>query len=253
MSVILALAACGVASGAASAQSKSTRVSWAPSYGGSCVSCDLRGRNMSGGDISAAHYPKANVSGAFLRGTRALNIDLSDAMAKGTDFRRATLDGSRLSNTQFEGSRFERASLLNVNLTGASLSDTHLTGARFGVATATGTNFSRARASGTDFSGANLTGAIFEGAILREAQFNNAILNGTSFANADLHGARLTNIRLINVSFEGATGLESTIFEGSCAGEQTNVPAGIALLSCQAVRLPGEEELRGGLIQTAGQ
>ena len=98
-----------------------------------------------------------------------------------------------------------------------------------------------------------MTGATFEGAVLREAQFNNAILSGTNFAGADLQNARITNTRLIDVSFEGASGLEQTIFDGSCAGENTDVPASLSLISCQNVQLPGSDELRGGLIQTAGK
>ena len=218
--------------GYAVAQDNSTRVSWAPSYGGACEDCDLRGRNMSGWDISNALYPRANLSGGLLRATRAINADFTGAIAERTDFRQAVLDGSIFTDAALGKARFDAASLLNSNFSGAILTGAKLRDARLNGATARRTDLRSTVANGADFSGSDVSRAIFDNSTLTGAQFNNAVVLGTSFKGARMDNASFTNVRLLEVDMTGATGLGSVDFEGACAGPLTKLPAGIELSLC---------------------
>jgi uncharacterized protein YjbI with pentapeptide repeats len=230
---IAAIAALVLAqNGTADAQESSHHVAWAPSYGGSCQACDLRGRNMSGWDISRANYPDADLSESLLRGTRAVGVVFTNAVALNTDFRQATLDDAKFIDAHLETSRFDKASLRNADLSRAVMTDTKLRGAILTGATARRTDFSGALGQRADFSGANLGNARFVNAKLNNAVFYNAVLTGATFAGADLSGANLSSMRLSEVNFDGATGLETANFENSCAAAGTILPAGIELSPC---------------------
>ena len=51
------------------AQEVPTRISWAPSYSGSCIDCPLAGQNLSGWKLSVANYPVADPTFAGFRVT----------------------------------------------------------------------------------------------------------------------------------------------------------------------------------------
>ena len=214
------------------AQENSTRVAWAPSYGGACADCDLRGRNLSGWDISNAHYPRADLSGALLRATRAINVNFTGAKAERTDFRHAVLDGAIFENAELLQARFDNTSLLNANLEDAMLNGAKLRKSKLNGANIRRADLSDSFAAGADFSGANLSGAIFDNARLTGAQFNNAIMIGTSFEGAELDEASFANVRLLDVNFAGATGTSSIDFSGACAGPLSRLPDGLQLEPC---------------------
>ncbi|MEM5517302.1 pentapeptide repeat-containing protein [Henriciella sp. AS95] len=216
----------------ADAQETSHHVAWSPSYGGSCQACDLRGRNMSGWDISRANYPDADLSDSLLRGTRATGVVFTNAIALNTDFRQATLDDAKFVDAHLETSRFDKASLRNADLSRAVMTQTKLRGAILTGATARRTDFSDSLAQRVDFSGANLANARFTNAKLSNAVFYNAVLTGATFDGADLTGANLSNMRLNEVNFEGAIGLETANFENSCLAAGTHLPDGIELAPC---------------------
>jgi len=218
--------------GQMAAQEKSTRGAWAPSYGGACADCDLRGRNLSGWDISNAHYPRADLSGALLRATRAINVDFAGAVAERTDFRQAVLDGASFNDAELLQARFDNASLLNTNLADAMLNGAKLRNSKLNGSNLRRSDLSNTFAAGADFSGANISGAIFDSAHLTKAQFNNTIMIGTSFKGAVLDQASFTNVRLMDVDFTGATGTGSIDFSGACAGPLSRLPEGLELEAC---------------------
>lgn len=226
------IAATSIAAAPSLAQDSTTRVSWAPSYGGACEDCDLRGRNLSGWDISNAHYPRADLSGALLRATRAINVDFSSAIAERTDFRKAVLDGSIFVDAKLGKARFDGASLLNSDLSGAVLAGAKLRDARLNGATIRRADFIGAFAAKADFSGSNVSRTIFDGSDLAGAQFNNAVVIGASFRDARMDQAGFANVRLLEVDLTGATGLETADFDGACAGPLSKLPDGLDLDSC---------------------
>ncbi|WP_300392373.1 pentapeptide repeat-containing protein [Henriciella sp.] len=226
------LAAIVLPAGVGNSQDSSTRVAWAPSYGGSCEGCDLRGRNMSGWDISNANYPRADLSGALLRATRGIDVDFTHAIAEFTDFRQAVLDGSSFIDAELTEARFDKSSLLNSDFSRAVMLDVKLRGARLNGATLRRANLTDAYAQGADFSGANVSLAIFDNAQLKDALFTNTTMTGASFKRARLDGADFSNVRLMEVDFTGATGLSEANFEGACAGPLSKVPANLNLTAC---------------------
>ncbi|RIJ27926.1 pentapeptide repeat-containing protein [Henriciella mobilis] len=214
------------------AQENSTRVAWAPSYGGACADCDLRERNLSGWDISNAHYPRADLSGALLRATRAMNVNFAGAVAERTDFRQAVLDGASFNDAELLQARFDNASLLNTNLADAMLNGAKLRKSKLNGANLRRTDLSNSFAEGADFSGANVSGAIFDSARLAGAQFNNTIMIGTSFKDTALDQASFANVRLLDVDFTGATGTDSIDFSGACTDPLSRLPEGLEIGPC---------------------
>eukprot|EP00581_Thalassiosira_minuscula_P035415 CAMPEP_0184453968 /NCGR_PEP_ID=MMETSP0740-20130409/18540_1 /TAXON_ID=385413 /ORGANISM="Thalassiosira miniscula, Strain CCMP1093" /LENGTH=89 /DNA_ID=CAMNT_0026825347 /DNA_START=1 /DNA_END=267 /DNA_ORIENTATION=+ len=63
------------------AQETPSRISWAPSYSGSCHDCSLVGRNMSGWNVSKASYPGADLTAANLRRAHAHGANFSRVQA----------------------------------------------------------------------------------------------------------------------------------------------------------------------------
>lgn len=122
------------------AQQAPSRISWAPSYSGSCIDCSLQGRNMSGWNISKANYPGADLTAAKLRGVHAHDANFNNVQAAGADFRLsdftdssfegAVLIGASLQGTSFNGSKMEGVILTGATLDNGQYIGTNLTGAQ---------------------------------------------------------------------------------------------------------------------------
>ena len=90
------------------AQEAPSRISWAPSYSGSCQDCSLVGRNMSGWNVSNASYPGADLTAANLRRAHAHGANFSGVQAAGADLRLG----------DFTEASFEEAVLIGARMQG---------------------------------------------------------------------------------------------------------------------------------------
>src|SRR5579862_950446 len=100
---------------------------------------NLRGTNLSGGELAGTSLNGDNLQGAFLE-----NLDLHGGSAQGTNLQGADLKNANLQGTNLQGTNLQGANFNGANLQGATLQGTNLGGADF---------------TGANLSGANLTGA----------------------------------------------------------------------------------------------
>ena len=117
-SLLLSGAMLMVAAPLSAAQDAPSRISWAPSYSGSCHDCSLVGRNMSGWNVSKASYPGADLTAANLRRAHAHGADFSGVQAAGADLRLG----------DFTEASFEEAILVGARLQGASFNNSKMSG-----------------------------------------------------------------------------------------------------------------------------
>jgi len=110
-----------IASIAGAAQAGDKEISRQVSFGGSCVKCELSGRNLSGARIIGANFSGATLVGAILRdakfhasvfaGADLTKADLSDAAMTGANFSGANLTSARLRSTEANGVSFGNGSI----------------------------------------------------------------------------------------------------------------------------------------------
>jgi uncharacterized protein YjbI with pentapeptide repeats len=146
---------------------------------------DLSDSNLSGALLCCANMVRVNLSNSKLMYSflGSLNYfepcgaDLTMAILRKSDFRRANLHDVNFTNAVMEKANFANATLINANLTGADLRDANFTEA--------------------NLAGSNLT---------------NPKLIGTNFQKADLEGANLSKANIENANFEGVSYAENTIW-----------------------------------------
>ncbi len=149
--------------------------------------------DLSGADLSAVKFGRADFRGAKLEGAKFTYAILGqsqfdpDALA-GLDLSRAVLVERKLDNLDLTGT----------NLTGAILSGTSILGSTFSRTKLDGAILDHATLSGT------FTEATFVGAKGMEPSFENATLTRCTFDRARFAAARFSGATLDNVSFAGA-------------------------------------------------
>jgi len=151
---------------------------WLESEGKEGKRANMRGRNLTGVDLSGRSFVEASLRGAILTGANLSGIDLRAA-----DLAEARLDDANLSGAKLAGASFARAQLHRTNLSGADL---------------VAANFTAAISEGID-----LTDAKLDGAILRDANFRQG-----HFTRASLQDANLRGITAVDADF-GAVNLAS--------------------------------------------
>ena len=202
------------------------RVTWEPSYSGSCENCQLSGLHLSHRDFSGANYPGADMTRAVLQSIQASGANFTGVQADRGDFSYATLTDVNLSDARLSRAVFTSVSAAGANFTGADLDragfdEALLVGANFAAAQAV-----RLSAEGADFSGAHCAGADFTRSVLRRAVFDGANLQGAVLIDADIAGASFRDARFDGADLSGVSGYENANFDGAC-GRVAAKPAGL--------------------------
>ena len=179
------------------------------------------GVDLSGRDLTATIWSRAELVGADLTGANLTGAILNDAVVTDASVTGATIDPANVlllrtanltgtpaflaprfrlvrgvllgPSVRVEAGDFAHASLRGIDLTGAFLNGgawdgVDLTGAKLTSARLQFVYLSGALVGGVDFTNGMLGGVGFDGADLRGANFTSALLASISFANADLLG-----------------------------------------------------------------
>ena len=209
-----------------------SKVTWQPSYSGSCEDCSLVGRQMPYSELTDARYGGADLSHASLFGSIATKAEFRGVTGRYTDFSQTILNNANLETSTLTNARFIGAEANGANFSGARLDfcafkDAKLIGANLTEASATYMN-----GGGADFSAANATRTVFDHADLRGANFDGAQLRGASFVETDIAGAQFRDARLAAVDLSRAKNVGQADFTGACRSSETLLPAGLMLRLC---------------------
>ncbi|MEO1475696.1 MAG: pentapeptide repeat-containing protein [Pseudomonadota bacterium] len=223
----------GIAASASAQDDQASRVTWKPSYSGSCQNCSLIGQQMPYWDLTGAHYGGADLSYASLHGAMANGAYFTAIRGSHSDFSRAKLRNSHLS-----GAVLDHCRLIGIEAAGADFSSANLDRADMREAQLIGANLNgsiltNSLALSTDFSGANASGAIFDFATLRGAIFDGALLSTASFVEADVANAKFRNARFHGANMARMINFGSADFTGACRSEATLLPPGLVLPLCE--------------------
>lgn len=199
---------------------------------GSCVNCDLSGKNLPHMTIRDANFQGSSFNRANLSGGRIYGSDLS-----GTQFRKAFLAQIKGSHVNFTDAKMQDVTLVEANLDTSILTRSDLrradlargrfvssnfNGADLSSATAPGVNFESSHFIGARFDHANLQEARLDKGVFRDVKFGNAIMRDVTMAGADFSGADLSR----------AQGLMQAQLDTACGDPQTDVPAGLSMPYC---------------------
>jgi uncharacterized protein YjbI with pentapeptide repeats len=211
-------------------------VAWSPSYVGTCATCELSGRNLTGWTLAGANYSEAKLDYSVMRGVQAPSVNFERANLTGADMRGALLTNAKLADATLAGTR-----LHNVNAAGADLSRAQMYGAGLQQATLIGANFKGAelliaRLEGGDFSTANFEDAVLDRAYLNDGIFNGANFTDASFKGTDITGASFKDARFPGANLQSVKGFEDADFEGACGSLSTRLPPQAFLPLCTAVQ-----------------
>jgi len=227
----LTLSVGAFATGIAAADGAS-RVTWTPSYSGSCEDCSLVGLQMPYSNLTAARYGGADLSHASLFGSIADDAEFNRVTGRYADFSQTKLNNARLQTATLTNARFIGTIANGADFSGAQLDFSAFDDARLIGANLTDVSATHMKAMKADFSAANATGAVFDYADLRQANFDGAQLNGASFSESDIAGAQFRDARLANTNFLSAKNVEQADFTGACRSIDTQLPSGLTLRYC---------------------
>ncbi|MBK8199160.1 MAG: pentapeptide repeat-containing protein [Acidobacteria bacterium] len=237
---LVSLAGAFAAFAAPGALAQGQPVAWSPSYVGTCATCELSGRNLTGWTLAGANYSEAKLDYSVMRGVQATAVNFERADLTGADMRGAVLTNAKLADAIFAGTRLQEitasgADLRRALLHGASLQDAVLIGANFEDA-----ELNIARLEDADMSTANFDGAVFDRANLRGAIFNGANFKDARFKGADITGASFKDARFPGASLEGVKGFAEADFEGACGSLSTRLPPEARLPLCTNAQLSAQ-------------
>jgi len=212
-------------------------VAWSPSYVGTCATCELSGRNLTGWTLAGANYSEAKLDYSVMRGVQATAVIFERADLTGADMRGAVLTNARLADAIFAGTRLQE-----IKASGADLSRALLHGANLQDAVLIGANFEDAELIIARLEDADMSTANFEGAILDRANLRGTIMNGANFRDARFNGADITGASFKDARFPGANlasvkGFGEADFEGACGSVSTRLPPDARLPLCTTVQL----------------
>ena len=234
---LVSLACAFAAMAAPGALAQGQPVAWSPSYVGTCATCELSGRNLTGWTLAGANYSEARLDYSVMRGVQATAVNFEHADLTGADMRGAVLTNARLADAIFAGTRLQEAQASGADLRrallhGASLQEAVMIGANFEDAELIIARLEDADLSSANFEGAmldraNLRGTVFNGANFKDARFSGADITGASFKDARFPGANLTTVK----------GFGEADFEGACGSVSTRLPPDMRLPMCTSAQL----------------
>ncbi|MDA1128701.1 MAG: pentapeptide repeat-containing protein [Chloroflexi bacterium] len=160
--------------------------------------------DLSGGLLSAAKLPRADLAHDDLSGVDLIASDLREADLSGANLQGAHLSRSNLSRANFTGANMAGCGLGRTNLSNSSLKLADLKGADLSFANLTYADLEKADLSGTDLTQTNLSWANLNGANLRGARLIGANLDMADLTGADLRGATIIKTRLNSASLNNA-------------------------------------------------
>jgi len=197
---------------------------------------DLRGAQLSNGQLMGVDFTGLDLSGADLTGATLIGAVITpEQLRSAKSVTSVNLSGVDLSGADLSGLNLYGAILIGADLTGAILTDADLTNANLTKATITveqlrsaksliGIHLNRVKLSGLDLSGLDLTNAILDEAILacckitseqlrsaksligihlNEVNLSGFDLSGLDLTRANLNGTILTGAILDNVNLTG--------------------------------------------------
>lgn len=222
---------------AADALAQGQPVAWSPSYVGTCATCELSGRNLTGWTLAGANYSEARLDYSVMRGVQAAQVNFEHANLTGADMRGAVLTNARLADAVLAGTRLQE-----VKASGADLRRALLHGASLQGSVMIGANFEEAELVIARLEDADLSTANFEGAILDRAHLRGAVFNGANFRDARFSGADITGASFRDARFPGANlatvkGFGEADFEGACGSVSTRLPPDMRLPMCTSAQL----------------
>lgn len=234
---LISLAGIFAAVTAPAALAQGQPVAWSPSYVGTCATCELSGRNLTGWTLSGANYSEAKLDYSVMRGVQATGVNFESADLTGADMRGAVLTNAKLADGVFAGTRLQEikasgADFRRALLHGASLQDAVMIGANFEDA-----ELIIARLENADLSTANFKGAVFDRANLRGAVFNGAIFTDARMSGADVAGASFRDARFPGANLQTVKGFDEADFEGACGSRTTRLPPNEQLPMCTFAQL----------------
>lgn len=235
----ISLAGVFAAAAAPGALAQGQPVAWSPSYVGTCTTCELSGRNLTGWTLSGANYAEAKLDYSVMRGVQAVAVNFEGADLTGADMRGAVLNSAKLADAIFAGARLQE-----INGTGADLRRALMHGANLQGAIMIGANFEDAELTIARLENADLSTGNFEGAILDRANLQGAVMNGANFkdarfSNADIAGASFRDARFPGANLQSVKGFEEADFEGACGSLSTRLPPDMRLPMCTSAQLAG--------------
>ena len=242
----ISLAGVFAAAAAPGALAQGQPVAWSPSYVGTCTTCELSGRNLTGWTLTGANYAEAKMDRAVLSDVNAVSVNFERADLTGADMRRAVFTNAKLAGVKLTGARMMGFSAIGADLSGAAIYGANLEGA-----TLIGANLKDAHLMTALLGGADLSTANLQGAFLDKADLRGAVLNGANLRDARLNGANIAGASFKDARFPGAdlqsvVGFEEADFEGACGSLTTRLPPDMRLPTCTkaqlAVRLSPDPE-----------
>ena len=219
---------------------------------------DLRGVDLSGGELSELDFSGCDLSRANLRGARlvAAKLDgaaLAQALLAEANLTDASLRGARLDQADLTGAVLEQAilaeaSLNHVDLRGARGAGASFEGARGSLAKLgrgdwRNARFAEAELMGLDLSHADVSGAVFDDAVIDEIRLYEVRAKRASFRCARLNDARADEASLVECVFDRAQAdgavLDGADLRGSSFRGASLQRAGLVSADCTSAVFSG--------------